>query len=49
MVARLAALGALDAEGTVHKDSLRLCCLLCLIVRFLRTAETTASQLAPRG
>lgn len=49
MVARLAALGALDAEGTVHKDSLHLCCLLCLIVRFLRTAETTASQCAPRG
>lgn len=32
MVARLAALGALDAEGTVHEDSLHLCCL-CLIVR----------------
>lgn len=27
MAARLAALGALDAEGTVHKDSPRLRCL----------------------
>lgn len=32
MAARLAALGALEAEGTLHEDSPRLCCL-CLIVR----------------